>query len=69
MKSDVMVRVEAMNVLIQGLGEVDAERFITIIKQDDEFDYTEWRKPILEDRSIDEIYNLASEAYEQKFAN
>ena len=69
MKSDVMVRVEAMSVLIQYLGEVDAERFITIIKQDDEFDYTEWRKPILEDKSIDDIYNLANKAYEQKFAD
>ena len=39
MKTDQLIRVEAMNALISTLGTVDAERFISMLKRDT-FDYT-----------------------------
>jgi hypothetical protein len=33
MKPDTVLRVEAMNVLIKNLGEVDAERFIGVFQK------------------------------------
>ena len=59
MKSEIALRVEAMGILIKGLGEIDAERFITIIKSDN-FDYTEWQRNLWKDRSIDEIHQMAT---------
>ncbi|MDR1894412.1 MAG: hypothetical protein LBQ61_06955 [Spirochaetales bacterium] len=57
MRNEMMLRVEAMDVLIKALGEIDAERFISIIKSDN-FDYTEWRRKLWKDKTIDEIYNM-----------
>jgi hypothetical protein len=34
-----------MNALLEKLGEVDAERFISMIKRDT-FDYTEWQREL-----------------------
>ena len=59
MKSEIALRVEAMGILINGLGEIDAERFITIIKSDN-FDYTEWQRNLWKDKSIDEIHQMAT---------
>jgi len=43
MKTDIDIRSEGMRALMQNLGAVEAERFITLINRD-HFDYTEWRK-------------------------
>jgi len=37
------LRYEAMDMLRQTFGAVDAERFISMVKRDT-FDYTEWRR-------------------------
>jgi len=49
-----------MDALIKSLGEVDAERFITIVKSDN-FNYTEWRRNLWEGKSIEEIHKMATE--------
>ena len=64
MKTDTVLRLEAMDALIAVLGEVDTERFISMIKRDT-FDYTQWRRGLWEGKSIDEIHELAT-AQEQK---
>jgi len=51
MRSDSVVRTEGMNILLNGLGKVDAERFISLILREP-FDYTEWRESLNEE-SID----------------
>jgi len=43
MKTDNVLRCEAMNLLIKGLGEVETERFIYLVKRE-HFDYTEWQR-------------------------
>jgi len=60
MRTDNVVRVEAMDALISALGEIDAERFITMIKRDT-FDYTAWRRGLWSDKTIEEIHAMATE--------
>ncbi len=64
MRTDNIVRLEAMPALIAALGAVDAERFISMVKRDT-FDYTEWQRTLWSDKSIDVIHVLAAD-YERK---
>lgn len=57
MRNDTTLRIEAMDVLIQKLGELDTERFIRIVKADN-FDYTEWRKNLWDDKDIEDIHDM-----------
>ena len=68
MRTDTILRVDAMNVLIENLGEVDAERFISIVKSDN-FDYTKWQRNLWKDKTIYEIYNMAKGFEERKNRN
>jgi hypothetical protein len=50
-----------MKLLIEGLGRVDAERFITsIIKEP--FDYTEWQRTLFAGLSVRELSDLAMQS-------
>ena len=60
MMTDNIVRIEAMDVLVAALGTIDAERFICMIKRDT-FDYTEWRRDLWKDKTIEEIHTMATE--------
>ncbi|KZX11488.1 hypothetical protein [Methanobrevibacter filiformis] len=66
MKNETILRIEAMDILVKKLGIVDAERFIDIIKKDN-FNYTEWRKNLWKDKTLNEIYDDAVEDYNKKF--
>ena len=66
MRTDNLVRLDAMNALISMLGHVDAERFISMVKRDT-FDYTEWQRNLWFGKSIDEIHALAAE-HEKKLS-
>ena len=59
MRTDSVLRYEAMELLLQNLGTVDAERFISMVKRDT-FDYTEWRRDLWNDMTIDEIHAEAT---------
>jgi hypothetical protein len=65
MKTDTLVRTEGINLLIKNLGLIDAERFVMLI-QKETFDYTEWQKNLLEDMTIEEIYNNAAKMRNEK---
>ena len=41
--SDNELAVKCINVLVENVGPVDAERFVSIVNRE-RFDYTEWRK-------------------------
>jgi len=60
MRTDSVLRVDAMKALLDTLGSVDAERFISMVKRDT-FDYTEWQKKLWEGKSIEEIHKMATE--------
>ncbi|MCL2717251.1 MAG: hypothetical protein FWE14_00500 [Lachnospiraceae bacterium] len=60
MRTDNVVRIEAIDALIATLGSIDTGRFISMIKRDT-FDYTEWQKELWKDKSIEEIHAMATE--------
>ncbi|MCL1816794.1 MAG: hypothetical protein FWG43_04240 [Clostridiales bacterium] len=60
MRADNALRVDAMNLLVKGLGEVEAGRFIYLVKRE-RFDYTEWQRNLWNDKTIDEVFELAAE--------
>ena len=59
MRTDSALRYEGMNALSRTLGAVDTERFISMVKRDT-FDYTEWRRGLWNDMSIEEVFEEAS---------
>jgi hypothetical protein len=60
MKSDTVLKSEGMNILIKNLGEVDAERFISLLIKEP-FDYTKWQEGLMEDLSVREVSKNAME--------
>jgi hypothetical protein len=64
-KSENALRVEGMRMLIEGLGAVNAERFINCIKTD-RFDYTEWQRDLWKGKTIEEIHQAAADFYREK---
>jgi hypothetical protein len=64
MRTDTTLECEAMDVLVQAFGIAEAGRFISLVKRDT-FDYTEWRRDLWEDKTIDEIYAAAADHYEK----
>ena len=60
MRTETVLKIEAIDVLIKALGVLDTERFITSIKSNN-FDYTEWHTNLWKDKSIEEIHKMATE--------
>jgi len=65
MKTEMALRNEGMKILINNLGHVEAERFISLIIREP-FDYTEWQRDLFNDMSVKELSNLAMDEYNQK---
>jgi hypothetical protein len=59
MRNDNALRMDAMSLLRSGLGEVDAERFIYLVKSE-HFDYTEWQRNLWSDKTLDEVFEAAT---------
>ena len=58
MISDSEIKKKGINVLIKELGEVEAERFITLLVREP-FDYTEWQKDLWKDCDVVELSKKA----------
>lgn len=56
--TDTEIRMKGMQVLINALGEVQAEKFITLIMREP-FDYTEWQRDLWHDKTVEEISTMA----------
>jgi len=52
--TDTEVKQKGLGALLDALGEVDAERFITLLNRDP-FDYTTWQKNLFGDLGVNEI--------------
>jgi len=61
-KSENSLRVSGMKLLIEGLGTINAERFINCVKNE-HFDYTEWQRDLWKDKDIEEIHQAAASFY------
>jgi hypothetical protein len=60
--TDNEIKLQGIEALISSLGEVQAERFISLILRAP-FDYTEWQKKLWTDKSIEEISKIAMKNY------
>jgi hypothetical protein len=58
MITDTEIRIKGFKALINALGEVDAERFISLIMREP-FDYTKWHRSLWADKSVTEISKQA----------
>jgi hypothetical protein len=56
--NEAVLRRTGMDVLIERLGNVDAERFISLVIKEP-FDYTEWQRTLYKGLSTDEIFDRA----------
>ncbi|MFK5949162.1 MAG: hypothetical protein QM500_10395 [Methylococcales bacterium] len=56
--TDNEIKLQGVEALILSLGEVQAERFISLIHRES-FDYTEWQKKLWLDKSIEDISQMA----------
>ena len=54
MLTDTEIKSKGIQLLSEYLGDVEAERFITLIQREP-FDYTKWRQDLDENLSINEI--------------
>jgi hypothetical protein len=63
MYAEMTLRNEGMKILINKLGHVEAERFISLIIREP-FDYTEWQRGLFDTMSVKELSNTAMEKYE-----
>ena len=64
MNAEMTLRSEGMKVLINNLGRVEAERFISLIIREP-FDYTEWQRDLFNNLSVKELSNTAMKEYEK----
>lgn len=58
--TDTEVKVKGVEALIAALGEVHAEKFISLIMREP-FNYTEWQRNLWDDKSVEEISKMAME--------
>jgi len=68
MRTDTVLKVEAIDLLLKTFGVLETERFITSIKSNN-FNYTEWQKTLWNDKSIEELHEMAIEFEENKYKN
>ena len=59
-KPDTVIRQEGMTILLEKLGMVDAERFISLIIREP-FDYTKWRTNLFDGIDVVELAQKAND--------
>ena len=59
-KTDTVIRQEGMTALLEKLGMVDAERFISLIIREP-FDYAKWRADLFDGMSVEQLAQKANE--------
>jgi hypothetical protein len=60
MSTDTEVRIRGLRALVEALGPVEAERFITLVLREP-FDYTSWQRQLWAEKSVDELSKAAME--------
>lgn len=58
--TDTEIRINGITALIASLGEVQAERFISLILREP-FDYTQWQRKLWEDTGLEVLSRMAME--------
>ena len=58
MSTDTELRLRGLRALVEALGPVEAERFITLMLREP-FDYTRWQRQLWVEKSVDELSKAA----------
>lgn len=58
MITDAEIKIKGIEALINTLGEVEAERFISLVMREP-FDYTKWQRNLWVDKSVAELSGAA----------
>lgn len=64
MITDAEIKVTGMQSLIDALGEVEAERFISLILREN-FDYTKWQADLFNEQSLEQLSQDAQRYYDE----
>ena len=64
MASDIEILNRGINCLLEKLGVIETERFISVVNRE-KFDYTEWQRQRFDNMSSDE-FNDAAVAYSKE---
>lgn len=56
--TDTEIKIKGMDALIAALGEVHAEKFVTLVNREP-FDYTSWQRKLWIGKSVEEISAMA----------
>jgi hypothetical protein len=66
--TDTEVKQKGLGALVEALGEVDAERFITLVNREP-FDYTHWQKKLFAGMDVRELSKNAMKLQNQQSGN
>jgi hypothetical protein len=58
MRAEIEIKSAGMKALVGALGEVEAERFVTLVQRE-QFNYTEWRQTNLPELNIGQLHSMA----------
>ena len=58
MLTDTEIKRKGFKILVEKLGDVDAEKFISLINKEP-FDYTQWQSTLWSDQTIDQVSEKA----------
>jgi hypothetical protein len=58
MITDTEIKIKGVRVLMESLGEIEAERFISLIQREP-FDYTKWQRSLSAEKTVTEISSAA----------
>ena len=61
MLTDTEIKTTAFRALVEVLGDVQAERFIALIRREP-FDYTQWQRTLWPEKGLEEISRAATAA-------
>lgn len=56
--TDTEIKIRGMEALFAELGEIETERFISLILREP-FDYTRWQRRLWHEKSVEEISKMA----------
>lgn len=65
MRSDILIRHEGFKALFAHLDPVEAERFLVMLRRDNQ-NYTEWRKGLWANQSVEEVAQKAASHWQNK---
>jgi hypothetical protein len=60
MMNDAILKRTGMEILMERLDNIEAERFVGLIRKE-QFDYTKWQRNLYSHMTVDEIFDMADE--------